>query len=307
MNLNSFPLFSNIFQHSKINHEFVESHSIWKTETCEIFFTEIHEQIYQIPVAFSNPVFSNVINGQKRIEIDSQNSFLFDKNQTLLLPKNSLLKIDFPEATSKQPTQCTSISINPDFLKKKTELLNEKAPKLNSEWNLNIQEFSLLKSNKINQIFHRITRDLLHPKKIITENWEESQLDMLLIAIMQQQNRELPNLKSQKTPSIIQSLVSFIRENPEKTGNLDQLCNQACMSPSTLYRYFKRELGISPIEFIIEQKISKAKNILSSSLIPIKEVSYLSGFEDSNYFIRLFKKHEGITPKQYQKSLVKEC
>ncbi|MBW3519355.1 AraC family transcriptional regulator [Flavobacterium sp. NKUCC04_CG] len=307
MNLNNFPLLSNIFQHSKINPEFVESHSIWKTDSCEIFFTEIDEKMYQIPVAFSNPVFSNIINGQKQIEIDSQNSFLFNKNQTLILPKNSHLKIDFPQATSKQPTQCTSVSINPDFLIKKTEMLNEKAPKLNSEWNLNIQEFSLLNSTKINQIFHRITRDLLNQRKTLIENWEESQLDMLLIAIMQQQNRELPNLKSRKTPSIIQSLVAFIKENPEKTGSLDQLCNQACMSPSTLYRYFKRELGISPIEFIIEQKITKAKNILSSSLIPIKEVSYLSGFEDSNYFIRLFKKHEGITPKQYQQSLVKEC
>lgn len=307
MNFNSFPLFSNIFQHSKINHEFVESHSIWKTDTCEIFFTEIHEQMYQIPVVFSNPVFSHVINGQKHIEIDPQNSFRFDKNQTLLLPKNSHLKIDFPEATSKQPTQCTSISINPDFLIKKAQLLNETTPQLNSEWNLHIQEISLLKSTKINPLFLQITRDLLNPKKTAKDNWEASQLDALLIAIMQQQNREIANRKAQKNPSIIQSLVAFIKENPEKTGNLEQLCNQACMSPSTLYRYFKRELGISPIEFIIEQKISKAKNILSSSLIPIKEVSYLSGFEDSNYFIRLFKKHEGITPKQYQQSLAKEC
>ncbi|PZQ82799.1 MAG: AraC family transcriptional regulator, partial [Flavobacterium johnsoniae] len=47
-----------------------------------------------------------------------------------------------------------------------------------------------------------------------------------------------------------------------------------------------------------------AKALLSGQNIHVNEVSYELGFEDSNYFIRLFKKHEGITPKQYQKLTV---
>jgi AraC-like DNA-binding protein len=72
------------------------------------------------------------------------------------------------------------------------------------------------------------------------------------------------------------------------------------MSTTSFYRYFKRELGMSPIEFILNEKIKYAKKLLKNPKIHVNEVSYATGFEDSNYFIRLFKKHEGVTPKQYQ-------
>ena len=72
------------------------------------------------------------------------------------------------------------------------------------------------------------------------------------------------------------------------------------MSSTSFYRLFKRELGMSPIEFVLNEKIKCAKQLLKNQTIQINEVCYLSGFEDANYFTRLFKKYEGITPKQYQ-------
>jgi YesN/AraC family two-component response regulator len=57
---------------------------------------------------------------------------------------------------------------------------------------------------------------------------------------------------------------------------------------------------MSPAEFIIKEKIKYAKRLLNNPYIHINEVSFATGFEDSNYFIRMFKKYEGITPKQYQ-------
>ena len=62
----------------------------------------------------------------------------------------------------------------------------------------------------------------------------------------------------------------------------------------------KRELGISPIELIILERIKLAKSLLKDQTMYIKNVCYEAGIEDANYFIRAFKMHEGITPKQYQ-------
>jgi YesN/AraC family two-component response regulator len=64
---------------------------------------------------------------------------------------------------------------------------------------------------------------------------------------------------------------------------------------TTSLSIFKRELGMSPIEFVISEKYDVQKITKKPPSIQINEVCYLSGFDDSNYFIRLFKKHEGIT------------
>jgi AraC-like DNA-binding protein len=77
------------------------------------------------------------------------------------------------------------------------------------------------------------------------------------------------------------------------------------MSKATFYRAFKKELGISPIEFIFNEKIIKAKELLKNPKNKLSEVSHELGFSDANYFIRVFKKKEGITPHQFRNLLYK--
>jgi len=72
------------------------------------------------------------------------------------------------------------------------------------------------------------------------------------------------------------------------------------MSKATFYRSFKKEFGISPLEYILSEKIKNAKQLLKHPELSIKKVSFECGFNDVNYFVRLFKKMEGITPRQYQ-------
>ncbi|MEZ4788364.1 MAG: AraC family transcriptional regulator, partial [Flavobacterium haoranii] len=100
--------------------------------------------------------------------------------------------------------------------------------------------------------------------------------------------------------SPIAPTVEYIRQNITENINIKDLSDKACMSSTSFYRYFKRELGVTPVEFILNEKIKFAKKLLKNPGIQINEVSFASGFEDSNYFIRLFKKYEGVTPKQYQ-------
>ena len=126
-------------------------------------------------------------------------------------------------------------------------------------------------------------------------------LQELLIRIIQTQTVKSVDRGDFNDPNQpITHVIDFIRKNLKENISLKQLSDKACMSTTSFYRFFKRELGMSPIEFVLSEKIKCAKQLLKNPTIQINEVCYLSGFEDSNYFIRLFKKHEGITPKQYQ-------
>jgi AraC-like DNA-binding protein len=126
-------------------------------------------------------------------------------------------------------------------------------------------------------------------------------LQELLVRIIQTQTAKSIDdglFADPNTP--ITQVLDYIRLNLRENITLKNLSEKACMSTTSFYRFFKRELGMSPIEFVISEKLRCAKQLLKNPTIQINEVCYLSGFEDSNYFIRLFKKHEGITPKQYQ-------
>jgi two-component system response regulator YesN len=66
--------------------------------------------------------------------------------------------------------------------------------------------------------------------------------------------------------------------------------------------FFKRESGLSFSEYLNKVRIEKAKELLKDPKFNITEVAFEVGYEDSQYFCRIFKKSEGISPRQYQRT-----
>ena len=76
------------------------------------------------------------------------------------------------------------------------------------------------------------------------------------------------------------------------------------LNPSYLARLFKRDLGKSITEYLIEVRIQRAKELLQRTQLPIASIAVNVGFTDSNYFCRTFLKIVGVTPKNYRLSCV---
>jgi len=70
------------------------------------------------------------------------------------------------------------------------------------------------------------------------------------------------------------------------------------MSLSTFKRWFKKEVGCSPGQWMIEKRLQQAKYLLQHKRLSVKEACYDSGFEDVSYFIRRYKQAFGHTPGQ---------
>ncbi len=94
---------------------------------------------------------------------------------------------------------------------------------------------------------------------------------------------------------------NYIEQNYDKEIFISELAKQMGYSMPHLINKFKAHYGITPKAFISRVRILKAKELLLSTDKLSREVAYCLGFADELYFIRFFKKHTGLTPKQFRK------
>jgi AraC-like DNA-binding protein len=99
----------------------------------------------------------------------------------------------------------------------------------------------------------------------------------------------------------IQIVVDYILLHPKERYTPESLGRMAQMSKQHFSRLFKRQTGKPPMGYIREYRLSIAARELLVSSENIGEVAYSVGYQDTNYFIREFKKAFGCTPVQYRK------
>jgi ligand-binding sensor protein/AraC-like DNA-binding protein len=100
--------------------------------------------------------------------------------------------------------------------------------------------------------------------------------------------------------SIILKAFDYIHSHKEETISLKKMSDYCHVSSSYLSRLFTKEVGESYSAFIIKMKVNWAKEILETTDFSITKISEELGFNDVGYFIKIFKKHVGLTPAFYR-------
>lgn len=83
---------------------------------------------------------------------------------------------------------------------------------------------------------------------------------------------------------------------------MNKLAAIAKMSPYYYSHVFKEQTGFSPIEYVINTRLDRAKILLVHTKQPIAEIAYSLGYASSNSFINIFVKKIGVSPTQYRKT-----
>lgn len=127
----------------------------------------------------------------------------------------------------------------------------------------------------------------------------------LLGLVMQNTIKELLTDCNSKTDApvshILKKAILYIRQNRKQIITLNDLSSYCGVSPQHMIRLFKAELGITPTQYINRLKITHAKNLIQNNpSLSMKEISYELGFENPNYFSRLFTKLEGENPSDFK-------
>ena len=102
------------------------------------------------------------------------------------------------------------------------------------------------------------------------------------------------------------SLINFVRQNYRSPLSMADLTGFSGMSESQVLRFFKQYLGCSPFQYISRLRLDAATDALILTDRSITDIALDLGFNDSNYFSRLFCRHQGLAPREYRKKYLRE-
>ena len=108
------------------------------------------------------------------------------------------------------------------------------------------------------------------------------------------------NFVAQTKNSKIQKSVDYLLANYKKSNlSIKEIADRSYISEVYFRKLFKEEFGISPQKYIIELRIQNAVALISKGYYSLKEIAYMSGYNDYKYFSVEFKKSMGVSPSEY--------
>lgn len=98
----------------------------------------------------------------------------------------------------------------------------------------------------------------------------------------------------------------YLREHYSEKLTLERIARDNCISVSKLKRVFREEADTSVIAWLTELRIKEAKQLIRRGRMNFSQIALLTGFDTVHYFSAVFKKHTGLTPTEYARSLHKK-
>ncbi len=284
----------------------IENRTSFGGNDAEFAVYDTFQEVERVELSASNPLYCGMITGKKVIHLDQSDPFYFLPSESLVVPSEQLIYIDFPEAKLDNPTKCITIEIARDKVKQIVSKLNEFAPRSpdSGEWIYEDQDYCHFRND---MGFQRLINTLIY---LFTENsdYRDLLIDLniseLIVRMLRMDARELliAQCEQHATRNGLAAAIQYIKQNLHHPINVQQLAQQACMSQPSFYRYFRHEFGITPMQYITHKRIALACKLLQNPRYSVTDVCYQVGFGNLSHFIRTFKQYKKQTPKQYQKA-----
>ena len=120
---------------------------------------------------------------------------------------------------------------------------------------------------------------------------------------VKKKSKKIGSGQQSELPREIQDMINYIDLHITESITVKSIARELFISHSTLERKFKEWLDMTPLEFIKAKKMLLATKMLRDGK-SVLETAISVGYNDSSYFIELFKQYYGITPYQYKKKII---
>ena len=288
----------------------VENKTTYNAEYAELNIYETHAFAEKVSLTFDFPIIASMLTGKKVMHIDGLDSFDFFPGESVVMPTHKEMVIDFPLATKNAPTQCLALGIDTFKIDEVVEKFNQHVSieNENNNWKLDNVASHHINNADVNHLIERLTYTFTNSNKS-KDVLLDLMIQELIVRLLQTKAKSLiindPNQIFNDTR--IGTVIKYIKDNlTDKDISVDVLAKKAYMSASHFHKQFKNTLGISPIDYINSEKIKFSKKLIKENKsFRISEIAFKSGFNNTSYFNRQFKKMELMTPQQFKASIIK--
>lgn len=175
-----------------------------------------------------------------------------------------------------------------------------------------------LKTNKIKNSFFELLVTANNETKKVSQNFHSENFDNAFSVLSTEDDVKMikeftlnflfeccdaifAEKKVQENP-IIKKVCEYIEENMEHDISLENAADFAGLSSFYLSKLFREEKNETFINFLSNKRLEKSRMLLEETELSIKEIAAETGYNDQNYFSRIFKNKYGVSPKDYRKS-----
>ena len=282
---------------------FIEKAIEYPIEYGKVVIYESNTTCDSIPFRFDHHVITIMLAGQKSILANGTRFEFFPG--TFLIPQKEIIhNVKIPVASKSNPTKCLELDLDPVFVNRfYNELLSKKE---SSEFLFTKKKGEVVKDfisndqkliDSLTRIYERrILEDSKKNQMIVSLMVKELLIDLFSIEALL---LFLDDFQISKMSSPIRIALNYINSNLEKKISMKELSQIAGVGLTSFFNKFKKEINVSPAEYISKKRIELAKSYLDNGGYSLKEAAYSSGFNSYEHFCKTFKKHEGISPNKY--------
>ena len=251
---------------------------------------------YNAQIALKNrPVSKNRKTTMFEIELPIRNGGLsFIDNQTHPIRKNTVILAKPGQIRhTKLPFECYYIHL----------IVNEGQL---YDTLINLSNFiEIPNTDRIRKIFEKLCE--VYTDSVMYNDLLIHSLILELVYILSNYSYGKNQTKSLRTNRhVIEKTIDYINNNLSNPLNLDLLSNEAGFTPSYFHKLFKASVGKPLREYVEEQRIKKAINLMMSTDMSLTQISYECGFSSQSYFSYAFKRKTNVPPREYIDLILKK-
>lgn len=156
------------------------------------------------------------------------------------------------------------------------------------------------------QDYQHIFGQLIRELQMRRTNYEDL-LALNLRTILIMINRYLSEGKNAGSQVIdeIEKAINYFNKNYNKPIIIEEYAEQHLMTPCWFIQNFKQITKTTPMQYVVSLRLTNAMNMLENKNYNISQIASSVGYDNALYFSRLFKKHTGMSPKEYRKNIQK--